>query len=416
MPVHGMYAQYIARLKEAHSTANGVFGWKLHYYQFEQLLPKLRASDGCQGMRCPQVISAVFPRVKYLWLTRRDKERQAVSYHRAVQTDGWWQKEGQQPERRPGTVDEPFFDPQGIEHLENLLHGNERGWQRFFEEAHVAPLVIAYEDFAADYDGTIRQILGWLGVESAAHVLIPQTKLKKQADSISEEWVRRYRQFKRQSAAPGSVQVAPTSTNSNIPERWKRWIGENKLANTPDTAIVETLVNNGIPCEAAAAEVARADSNPYLQAGDWMAQRLRKIESLLGVYRSLANLHPYQGEIERRSCVSRAEFLECYYVANRPVILEGQLRDWPAMTRWTPEFFKTMLGREEVEIMAGRNADPSYEINAFEHCRKVLFGEYVDMVHAGGATNDYYLVANNGFFKHRWHSNSSRTFDCSPNI
>ena len=49
--------------------------------------------------------------------------------------------------------------------------------------------------------------------------------------------------------------------------------------------------------------------------------------------------------------------------------------------------------------MTGRDADPQYEMNAERHRTAMRFGEYVDKVFLGPATNDYSLVANNGFFQ-----------------
>jgi LPS sulfotransferase NodH len=399
LPAHATYAPYLFRLKEAGTTSNGVFGIKVHYYQFEGLPAKLSTVPAYRDLPRSQLLSTPFPEIKHIWLSRRDKVRQAVSYHKACQTDGWWVKETHGPPIRPGAMKESVFDPHNIERLEKVLQNNEAGWQRYFEESGTKPLVVMYEDLAADYDGTIRMVLNWLGVPGVGSVEIPPPKLKKQADSTSEEWAQRYLEFKRGVRSAPSAGISAPLAPASVPDRWKRWIGENKLVKTSDAVVVETLVRNGIPREAASAEVQRANSEPYLQAGDWMAQRLRKVESLLATYRALAQLHPSAGVVERRSSVDREEFLERYYAANRPVILQGLMRNWKAMSVWTPEYLKASLGSEEVEIMAGRNADPSYEINAFEHKRKVRFGEFVDMVHTGGPTNDYYLVANNAFFK-----------------
>jgi histone arginine demethylase JMJD6 len=49
-------------------------------------------------------------------------------------------------------------------------------------------------------------------------------------------------------------------------------------------------------------------------------------------------------EIERRSGVPYAEFAERYLYGNRPVILTDALKHWKAVSRWTPEFFKTQFG------------------------------------------------------------------------
>ena len=48
-----------------------------------------------------------------------------------------------------------------------------------------------------------------------------------------------------------------------------------------------------------------------------------------------------------------------------------------------------------MEVQAERSADPNFEENKLEHRRKVRLADFVDQVVSGGATNDYYLTANN---------------------
>jgi ribosomal protein L16 Arg81 hydroxylase len=123
-----------------------------------------------------------------------------------------------------------------------------------------------------------------------------------------------------------------------------------------------------------------------------------KCMSLVEIQRDLARLNPQARKIERRSGVSVAEFLEKYYAANRPVILCDLMAAWQAPKKWTPEYLKQICGKESVEIMAARETNPQYEIEDAPHRKQVKFSAYVDMVEAGGATNDYYLTARNNFF------------------
>lgn len=102
--------------------------------------------------------------------------------------------------------------------------------------------------------------------------------------------------------------------------------------------------------------------------------------------------------IERRSALSREEFFRDYFHANRPVILQGLLDDWPAYRLWSPEYLKSTCGDAQVEIMAGRDADPNFEINCERHRATISFGDYVDCV-VDGSGNDSYLVANNRFLE-----------------
>jgi len=163
--------------------------------------------------------------------------------------------------------------------------------------------------------------------------------------------------------------------------------------------ILDVLIENGIDKEAALEELRSSSCHPYVRGGDRLAQRLRKLESLLGVRAEVARLSSRCGSIERKSNVSRQEFLENHYSANRPVVLVGAMRNWRALTAWTSEYLKAQCGHATVEVMTGRNADERYEINLQRHRENMLFADYVDLAANGGETNDYYLVANNHLFE-----------------
>jgi len=183
----------------------------------------------------------------------------------------------------------------------------------------------------------------------------------------------------------------------NFPDEWRRWIVESLLLRVPERQIVATLVENRFDPEVSAAEVAAAVAHPYVLAARPNIHRLRKLELMLDAHHHVASLSRRSGVIERRGPISRTEFLERYYSANFPVVLTGLMNNANALTRWTPSYLKQTCGSAKVEIMAGRNKDARYEINSQQHKRSIRFDEYVDMVTNGGPSNDYYLVANNGF-------------------
>ncbi|MBJ6763752.1 cupin-like domain-containing protein [Myxococcaceae bacterium JPH2] len=117
--------------------------------------------------------------------------------------------------------------------------------------------------------------------------------------------------------------------------------------------------------------------------------------------RTRSVLHSQSGEgtaVERRRGLSREEFFECYYFRNRPVIVEGWLGDWPALTRWTLDGLHSRFGDAPVEVMDGRDAEPSPDLHAERLRRTVPFGEFVARMR-GGPTNDVYLVARNSLFQ-----------------
>jgi len=187
--------------------------------------------------------------------------------------------------------------------------------------------------------------------------------------------------------------------DSDLPKRWRRWIAENKMLGVEDERIIEILLENGYRQQLAHREVRDIVSHPYFQAGMWMTQRLKKLESLLDVYRILSSLSTNFGIVERRRNLSRKGFLKDYYSRNRAVIIVDIMNNWKALELWSTDYLKSTCGDVLVEIMTGRNADPDYELNLDRHRTTVSFKDYIDMVMSGGGTNDYYMVANNFFLR-----------------
>lgn len=54
--------------------------------------------------------------------------------------------------------------------------------------------------------------------------------------------------------------------------------------------------------------------------------------------------------IDRRSRLSYEEFDASYLRPQRPVIITDGLRAWPALTKWTPEFFRDVHGDKVVRV------------------------------------------------------------------
>jgi hypothetical protein len=185
-------------------------------------------------------------------------------------------------------------------------------------------------------------------------------------------------------------------TSAPITDELRRWIADNKFAGVSDLLLVQKLVNYGISPSAANHEVSIVNQNPYFQAGQKSVQLLKKHESHANILAELATLSPQSQSIECRETISRHDFLENFYAKNEPLILTGITHNWAALSLWNPEYLKTNYGQVEIEVQSDRNSDRLYEINIEKHRHKMKMSDYVDAVVSGGATNDYYMVANNG--------------------
>jgi LPS sulfotransferase NodH len=402
------YAAYLGLARADSTTSNGVSGIKLHYYQFAQLPTKMEAVENLRGLTAAQVMSRAFPNAKYLWLTRRDKIRQAISLQLSFITNEWWAIEGAAPNKRDNNTGDPEFDPHAIARMEAALVEYDSKWQSYFRDNKIVPFVVHYENLVADYTGTIVRVLKWLGIP-ADTIVVPPSRLRRQSNARNEEWLTRYTTFKRDG---GHLARTPESegtggplferiqkTFDTIPNVWKQWVAQSKLLRTDDDAIVEVLTNNGYSRTSALAEVRKAASDPYLLGAARTQQHLSKPVSLLNALGQLAHLDSHARTVDRRANLSRNEFRDRYYAANRPVIIQNLMTGWRAMTAWTPEYLKSVVGDLVVEIMAGRDADPKYEMNGRKHRTELRFADYIDMVYRGKVTNDYYMVANNAFFQ-----------------
>src|SRR5215472_12960916 len=111
-----------------------------------------------------------FPNLRYIWLTRRDKVRQAVSYYRAIKTGEWWKIAGV---HRENPQPEPKFDFDYIRRLETLILQQEWKWQKYFEEFDIEPLVLIYEEFSSNVRMTIQEVLTYLQIREPRKLTLP---------------------------------------------------------------------------------------------------------------------------------------------------------------------------------------------------------------------------------------------------
>jgi hypothetical protein len=122
---------------------------------------------------------------------------------------------------------------------------------------------------------------------------------------------------------------------------------------------------------------------------------LAKREWLLETLERQRDLAPGLTIIPRRSGLGAEEFLERYYAVNRPVILTGELTDWPALARWSPDYLKATIGARQIEFQGARTGDAQFEMNKDAHRQEAPFDAFIDRILRPGAGNDAYLTAYN---------------------
>jgi trehalose 2-sulfotransferase len=183
-------AGYLDLVYRMATTPNGVFGAKLMANNLPWAVEKLREIPELAGRGRADLLRAVFPGLRVIDVTRRDRVAQAVSWARASQ-DGVWQVTDDAPARPTGR---PAYDAELIGNLVGLIQQGERVWRELYAELGVTPYRIVYEDFVAaeNWESTIRGVVAHLG-QDLGDGPVPPLRVHRQADDLNVAWAERFR-------------------------------------------------------------------------------------------------------------------------------------------------------------------------------------------------------------------------------
>jgi LPS sulfotransferase NodH len=198
------YDRYLEWVFEAGTTENGVFGAKLMWGYFGDFVSLLRNVPEYRDLPLAELLPAVFPDLTLVRVVRANKLRQAVSLWKAVQTATWREdhanatavsveEEGSPPYRSFIEEHRPQlrFHYRAIAHLLEQLLAEEASWDAFFEHSGIKPVLVLYENFAADYETSTLNLLDRLDL-SPPEGFEFEPRMKRQSDRINDDWARRF--------------------------------------------------------------------------------------------------------------------------------------------------------------------------------------------------------------------------------
>jgi LPS sulfotransferase NodH len=166
--------EYWQFLLQRRTSPNGVFGMKIHFDQFARNLKDAEAQ---------QEFLEQFDRL--IFMTRRDKLAQAVSFLKARQTRVYHVALGESGENTGVAPDYSFS--QIAEKLSNIA-AQEALWLSLLSQCREKTIAVEYEDLVSDYVGTLQKVLIALDLGDAVAAVNPIPQVLRQHDRINSAW------------------------------------------------------------------------------------------------------------------------------------------------------------------------------------------------------------------------------------
>lgn len=172
-------------LKEAlkvNQTKNGVFGIKIHWSALESfnksVFPKLDIEER-------KLVENLLKNSAYIFLTRRNKIRQAISDWRALGTGIFHIRKDSKDRIRKQYESRLPYDYTRLKRLLADLVRHDEGWRTYFETNDIHPVEIVYEDLVKRPEEEVRRILDYLLEDCANIDVAPDTN--RLSDEYTEE-------------------------------------------------------------------------------------------------------------------------------------------------------------------------------------------------------------------------------------
>lgn len=186
--------EVLEKLIDQRTRSGGCFTVKAMWPAFASLFSNLALASGDDPGAFHQQAFHFLGRPKILFVRRRDKVRQAVSFEIAKQTGVWRREKGEK-------LEEPcllYSFPRILACWEQI-HQDESAWLDFFERHGLSYHEMWYEDLVADPNEQIRQALRFLDRDVQPDLLLA-SRFERISQGLNRDWAERF--HKRHQSGP----------------------------------------------------------------------------------------------------------------------------------------------------------------------------------------------------------------------
>ena len=183
------YSDFVRAALASGRTDNGVFAARIMWGTMDYLVDRLGSVYPVTAGGDLDPLDLAFGHKRFIYLHRDDVLAQAVSWHRAEQTNVWHQTDQEEPKQ---PEQEPRFDFDEIRKLVQTIEEHNSAWRAWFASVGIQPHIVRYEDLDADPVGIACEVLDFLGLKLPSGRQI-KARHRRLADALNAEWIDRYR-------------------------------------------------------------------------------------------------------------------------------------------------------------------------------------------------------------------------------
>ncbi|HZS31248.1 MAG TPA: Stf0 family sulfotransferase [Gaiellaceae bacterium] len=187
----GDLGAYVRELRARRSSANGVFGAKLHWSHLDELRRETNrtARRTVEPSAALTLLAELFPDATYVHMRRADADRQAVSYWKAAYTGAWHRGAGEAAGARP----EVPYNFRAISRLRTAILRDDALWAEALARGAVPVVELTYEELVAAYPATISSLVEQVSGDALPAADVPEPELRQQTDEQTEVLLERFR-------------------------------------------------------------------------------------------------------------------------------------------------------------------------------------------------------------------------------
>ena len=178
-----------------HSYETRVWSRTLFYTHLRELIDRYRELKGFpEDMRDIDVLRETHPGIKFIYLYRKNRLRQSISYVKAKQSGVWELRKNSES----SNFENYAYDRAEIDEMIKILNRENSGWRKWFEDNEIELLGLMYEECVKFPVDTLKRCADFLD----ADVAISQERLdismqnplfpKKQSDKTTHTWLKKY--------------------------------------------------------------------------------------------------------------------------------------------------------------------------------------------------------------------------------